>query len=91
MNCGWLLALTHFEICRKKKQKKNKLTTYGYNFQYGCILTVVNMTSQVTCFSTLFCLAILLGNPSIRMCEVFTDCFNFAGTLCELSSYRINP
>ena len=29
------------------------VTTYGYHFQYGCVLTVTYMTSQVTCFPTL--------------------------------------
>ena len=43
----------NFCVVEKKAKKKKAHTIYGYNFQYGCVLTVANMTSQGTRFPTL--------------------------------------
>ena len=55
MSCGLAheMVACFYNFCVMEKKAKN-LTTYGYNFQYGCVLTVANMTSQVTCLSTLY-------------------------------------
>ena len=53
MSCGLATEtdVRFYNFCTMRK--KHKMTAYGYNFQYGCALTVANMTSQVTCFPAL--------------------------------------